>query len=375
MNAPQQRVVVISADASIIASVQSALRAFQNCAVEPHLSAITAIEQSLQLPTGVILAVDVDATSRADLVALQGLMSRFGATNPVIVFTGTFDDAVGRWFLQIKITDFLRKPLDSKEVLTVFQRLLNAQDGIEKSAHITTFMPSAGGVGNTTLAVEAAIQFARANPANTACLVDLDFQNDACASYLDIEPRLDLVELGAQGERIDAQILETICSRHSSGLHLVAAPADPCHDIATSPEAIMRLLDVVAARFDQVVIDIPRMWFAWTGDILRGSDGIFIVTDMTVPGLRCARRLAQRIGALQNCESAPKVIVNRLEKQTIFGGGLRRADIEHALEGYFGGAVANNYPLVREAIDRGMPVSMVKDGNNVSGDLRKIIFA
>ena len=59
----------------------------------------------------------------------------------------------------------------------------------------------------------------------------------------------------------------------------------------------------------------------------------------------------------------------------MFGSGLRRADVERALGAAFAGAVSNNYPLVREAIDRGVPLEAIKPGNNVSADLKRILFA
>jgi pilus assembly protein CpaE len=69
------------------------------------------------------------------------------------------------------------------------------------------------------------------------------------------------------------------------------------------------------------------------------------------------------------------VIVNRFEQQLLFGTGLRRTDVERALEGFLEGTVSNNYKLVREAIDRGLTLDEVKAGSNVSADLRKILLA
>jgi pilus assembly protein CpaE len=73
-------------------------------------------------------------------------------------------------------------------------------------------------------------------------------------------------------------------------------------------------------------------------------------------------------------EVKPRVIVNRFEQQ-LFGSGLRKADIERALDGYLEGTVINNYKLVREAIDRGTPLEQLKPGSNVASDLKKIILA
>ena len=123
-----------------------------------------------------------------------------------------------------------------------------------------------------------------------------------------------------------------------------------------------------------LVIDLPRTWFPWTNDVLAGSDRIFVVTDMTVPGLRFARRMAQSIGEKLARAAPPKVIVNRFQTGLLFGGSLRRSDVERALGAAFAGQVANNYQVVREAIDRGVPLETVKPGNSVTTDLRRILF-
>ena len=69
------------------------------------------------------------------------------------------------------------------------------------------------------------------------------------------------------------------------------------------------------------------------------------------------------------------MIVNRFEQQLLFGTGLRRADVERALEGFLEGTVSNNYKVVREAIDRGLTLDEVKTGSNVSVDLKKILMS
>ena len=59
---------------------------------------------------------------------------------------------------------------------------------------------------------------------------------------------------------------------------------------------MLRLLDLVSSRFENVIIDMPRAWNAWTDQVLLGSTQVYVVTDMTVPGLRFGRRTA--VGAL-----------------------------------------------------------------------------
>ena len=50
----------------------------------------------------------------------------------------------------------------------------------------------------------------------------------------------------------------------------------------------------------------------------------------------------------------------------MFSSGLRRADIEQALGDVVRRRIPNNYALVREAIDRGVPLDEVKPGNKIT---------
>jgi pilus assembly protein CpaE len=106
--------------------------------------------------------------------------------------------------------------------------------------------------------------------------------------------------------------------------------------------------------------------------VLLGSNKLFVIGEMTVPGLRHAKQLADAIAERLKEGPPPRVIVNRFE-QRLFGPGLRRGDIEQALGDKFAGVVPNHYQLVREAIDRGVTLDEVKPGNKISQQLKKLM--
>jgi pilus assembly protein CpaE len=66
--------------------------------------------------------------------------------------------------------------------------------------------------------------------------------------------------------------------------------------------------------------------------------------------------------------------VNRFDHLLRWGRVLRRVVGARALHGFLAGTVRNNYNIVREAIDRGLPLEDIKAGSNVSSDLKKIVF-
>src|SRR3954469_22285498 len=142
-----------------------------------------------------VVVVDLDAARPEEMVALEHMMLQIGVSPPVVVVTQSFDAEVARSLLQMRVADFLVKPVQPIELVRTCARVARSAVAETKEAQIYTFIPAVGGAGVTTLAIQTALLLLtseRTRP--TVCLVDLDFQHGACADYLDLEPRLDLKE-------------------------------------------------------------------------------------------------------------------------------------------------------------------------------------
>ena len=323
-----------------------------------------------------VIVIDLDASREDEIQALGRLMTRIGTRAPVVVVTQAFDEAVARRLLQMRVADFMVKPVQPIELVRTCARVASGPVASgETEAQITTFLPAVGGAGVTTLAIQTALLLLSSGPRgrSSTCLVDLDFQHGACADYLDLEPRLDLKEIEPRPERLDRQLLEVMISRHSSGLAVIAAPNRPAEMRTFDPDMVTRLLDLVSSNFDYVVIDMPRTWFSWTDNVLLGSNKLFIISEMTIPSLRQAKQLVSAIRERLGEEPQPQVIVNRFE-QRMFAAGLKRADVKQALGEDFVAAVPNHYRIVREAIDRGIPLEEVKPGNQITAELKRLVL-
>jgi pilus assembly protein CpaE len=91
-----------------------------------------------------------------------------------------------------------------------------------------------------------------------------------------------------------------------------------------------------------------------------------------VPSVKQAKQLTAAIRERLGDGPRPQVIVNRFE-QRMFGSSLRKGDIEQALAEDFAGVLPNDYGLVREAIDRGVPLTDIKANNRITAQLRKLV--
>jgi pilus assembly protein CpaE len=324
------------------------------------------------------VVVDLDAGRADEMQALAKLMARVRAWPPVIAVTQSFDENVARTLLQMRIADFLVKPVPAIDLVRACARVgKGSSGGVEPTeAQIYTFLPAVGGAGVTTLAIQTAMIMLnsggqRAKP--STCLLDLNFQNGAVADYLDIEPRLNLAEIEPRPDRLDRQLLEVMLSYHATGLAVVAARNQPAEMRSFDPDVVTRLLDLVSTNFDYVVFDMPRTWFSWTDDVLLGSNHLYIVSETTVPSLRQAKQLVAAIKERLGEGPHPQVIVNRFE-QRMFSSALRLNDLKATLGDAFSGIIPNDYALVREAIDRGVPLDEVKAGNKITAVLKKLVM-
>jgi pilus assembly protein CpaE len=192
-------IVLIGTDAGLLSAVAASAGSSNAAAVTVVAETVEQACKRPEIDTAAAVVVDLDPKRRGSLIALQGIAMRTFGRAPVIVLADAFDDALVRWLLQIRVSDFLRKPVEPKEVLKACIRALKATSSLpDDGSQILSFLSSAGGVGTTTLAIEAAMILRKNGPkdADSTCLVDLDFQNGACADYLDLEPRLDLDEIG-----------------------------------------------------------------------------------------------------------------------------------------------------------------------------------
>ena len=371
------RVAIVTADSEFERSARETFGA--SSAIELAVTAGGLAEhcETLDVAETTVLVVDLDARQPDEMAALAKLMGRIGARPPVVAVTQTFDAAVARTLVQMRVADFLVKPVAPVDLVRACARVAKVQTASNEptEAQIYSFLPSAGGVGVTTLAVQTAMLLLANAPRgkSSTCLVDLDFQHGAVADYLDLEPRLNLTEIEPRPDRLDRQLLEVMMSYHASGLAVVAAPNRPAEMRSFDPDVVTRLLDLVSTNFDYVVFDMPRTWFSWTDSVLLGSNKLFIVSETTVPGLRHAKHLVAAIKERLGDGPNPQVIVNRFQ-HAMFSSGLSLADLKQALGDAFGATVPNDYNLVREAIDRGVPLDEVKRGNKITAQIKKLVL-
>jgi pilus assembly protein CpaE len=264
-------------------------------------------------------------------------------------------------------------PQEIREIISRRERgdAVNAPSARVKHV-LVSFVPSGGGVGNATLAMETAVQLKtnKATRRRTVCLIDLDFQTSHVCDLLDMEPRLQFAEISANPERLDAQLLDLFVSHHSSGLDVLACVRSKN---ATEPSiaGLDALFSLISQRYEVILIDLPLAWFGFTRQILTVSDLAVVTGVNTIPSLR---QVAETVKAIRELEHQPRQIVvaiNRSEAGLLGGlSGQHYAQQMLAEEKLF--YIRDDSAVARQSVNTGVPVSLAAPSSRISKDIGKL---
>jgi len=310
------KLALISTDDQLIALVKAAIPNSESQEVIVMQQPVGTVAAQIRNLEADAMIIDIDATKVDDFEHLQKIKRMVNNNTSIIVISNNFSPAAARIFIQLKVSDFLVKPVQTSDLVRSCNNAMKintAEASVEPQ--FLCFMPASGGVGSTSMAIETAslLNTHGMKLGRTTCLVDLNFQHGACAEYLDIEPRFDISEIENSPERLDRQLLDVMLSKHETGFSLIGAPNVPTEMRSFKGALVVRLLDLVSAYFDNVIIDLPRTWFPWTETVISGSDKIFVVADMTVPAIRNGHRVAKAIEDRVGKQVAPRIMVNRMD--------------------------------------------------------------
>src|SRR3954447_2066131 len=173
------RVLILTADAGFEESARDTFNAAAQIDLQVVGGSLSAPAGKLEVEAATVVVIDLDAAREEEMRALQAFMAKTGSWPPVVVVTQTFDAEVARTLLQMRVADFLVKPVPPIELVRACARVVKAPAGNEtKEAQIYTFLPAVGGAGVTTLAIQTAMLLLDngTRAPSTTCLVDLNFQ-------------------------------------------------------------------------------------------------------------------------------------------------------------------------------------------------------
>lgn len=318
---------------------------------------------SIQEGTPRLIVLDVHDGALLANARLQQAREAWGEVPIIAVSIDLRPDKV-RELVRLRPVDWLRKPVDGKDLVnSVVQN-----DGLSQvpDSRVFTFIGASGGAGATTLALSAAGYLAEAAKSDDeTCLVDLDFQSASCASYLNLANEFDLENVVTRPDRLDIELLDVIKVEREPGLTLFSFERPEMPFTEKGHDFVLRLLDLAAFRYRDVVIDLPNLATPWFDDVLRNSNRIFLVCELNIPSLRQARKLIRHVRELKGNADAVSVIANK-QVRSLFSQPIMPKDAEKIFGDKSVSTITRNDELMAEALNRAaLPSEVAKSARTV----------
>jgi pilus assembly protein CpaE len=252
------------------------------------------------------------------------------------------------------------------------QGATNGSRSKQKQGTVVAFFSPKGGVGRTTMAVNAAVT-AVTELGKKVCLVDGSFQFGDVGVLLNLNPKnmsiADLApELQAGGE-FDS--VDTFIVNHSSGVRVLLAPPSPEMAELISPMGIKQVLDLLRAEHDLVFVDCAAGINDTTLAVLDSADIILTMLTLEITSIKNMRlflEIAERLGYE---EGKVRLVLNRADGNL----GIRVADVEHSIGRKVDYTIVSDGRSVVYALNRGIPFVLTARDAQVSQDVLSLARA
>jgi pilus assembly protein CpaE len=280
---------------------------------------------------------------------------------PIIMLTAEREVEQRVRGLRAGADDYLMKPFHPAELLARIKSLLarfaprDALVGRPPMGRVQAFYGAKGGVGTTTIAINAAIALHR-ELGRKVCLVDGNLQFGDHRVFLDLGlDRKSIVDI-VTAPAIDGELVRQVLVKHDSGVDLLLAPPSPETAELVTPEHMPLILDHLRQAYDYVLVDIDKRLDDVNLGIIEASETVFVVMTADLSCLKNVRLVLETIGHLGYEQGKVKLVLNRSNAFT----GINVKNAEGALKRTIDHQVVNEYRGAISALNTGAPFMFTK---------------
>lgn len=336
------------------------------------------------------LALAVDGDDEGDIALISQIIETASKRRiKVILIADNVSTAALHQLLKLGAHDFVPYPLPERALAEAIARVRQpdpepvAHDGsgtavagqnLSSPSAVFAVQKLAGGTGATTLAVNLAWELANIdkNAAPSVCVIDLDLQNGAVTTYLDL-PRRDIIaDMLADTADLDEDSFRGALIGYEEKMSVFTSPAEIVPLDMIGPEDISRVLELAKHCFDVVIVDMPGTITTWTETVLNQADVFFAVMELD---MRSAQNALRFIKALQS-EDLPldkvNFALNRGPKMTDLSGKGRVKKLSESLGVKIATQLTDGGRQVVECADHGAPLLTMARKNPLRKDIHKL---
>jgi pilus assembly protein CpaE len=227
---------------------------------------------------------------------------------PIIFLTSQADLSNKLKAFEVGADDYLNKPFQPEELVArvgmlvrrgEVLRSVRQRDSIKNQATVVTVHSLRGGVGCSSIALNMGMMFYRMWERPTL-VIDAVLNAGQIALMLNASPNHTWEDLSeVKLNEIDASVVESLVTKHSSGLDFIASPVYPIATDSFSDEIWQAVLDELRKTYDFIVIDTPHDFSNVAIHMLNLADHIIMMLSPEMASIRsavCALNVYDKLG-------------------------------------------------------------------------------
>ncbi len=270
-------------------------------------------------------------------------------------------------FTHQQLTDSLRQTY----MILMQQRQMVASSvsapGREEAARIIVLFSPKGGVGRTSISANLAIALHQ-ETRKPVTLVDGDLRFGDVDIAVNLMARKSVADLLAYVNELEAPLLNSVLTEHSSGVRVLLAPPyfDPA--LETDEGRMAHVVKTLASiQSGYIIIDAAADLGESTLNLLDIAQRVLLVTTASVASLRATKRFLELARKLDYPESKLMLLVSNYRKDDI---GLD--DVERHLNWAVSATVPSDPAVMALALNQGQPIVMRDRNHPISKSILKL---
>ena len=283
-----------------------------------------------------------------------------GSHIPIIMLTAEREVEQKVRGLRAGADDYLIKPFHPAELLARIKSLLARFAPKELMlarpplGRVLAFYGAKGGVGTTTIAINAAIALHR-ELGRKVSLIDGNLQFGDHRVFLDLGlDRKSIVDV-VTAPSMDQDLIKQVLVKHDSGIDLLLAPPTPETAELVTTDHLPVILDHLRDLYDYTLVDIDKRLDDINLGILELAETIFVVMTADLSCLKNVRLVLETIGHLGFADRV-QLVLNRSNAFT----GISVKNAEGALRKQIEHQIVNEYRGAISALNSGAPFMFTK---------------
>jgi pilus assembly protein CpaE len=326
-----------------------------------------------------VVLMDINMPDMDGITATEALVADIPFAQIVILSVQSDADYMRR-AMQAGARDFIPKPPSGDELIATIrmvsvhareqreklakQAQREASDGglgrgfggMERAGKLIAAYSPKGGVGCTTLVSNIAIGI---NSVQTpAVLVDTSLQFGDLSVFFNMQVKTSIVDLAANVNDLDAEMLDEVLMQHESGLRLLAAPPRPELADEITADQVRKILQFLKTRYPYILVDTSSTMDDITLAVLDSADLLMTVSTPDIPAIKDARLLFDLLSVLDFPIERVVFILNKMDRRT----GITAEAVAENLKCTVDGSIPAEERTVSTSINRGEPL-LLGDAN------------